>query len=89
MAALRRDLVPEALDRMLRTHADVLRRLMKRHSGYESAVEAGGATFVIAFHSPKDALLFGLEAQSALLAVEWAPEVLAHEAGAPLYVDNM
>lgn len=86
---MRRDLSAEVVERMLRTQADVLRRLMGRHSGYESAAEDGGGRFVVAFHSPKDALLFALEAQSALLAAEWPSEVLAHAAGAPLFVDSM
>ena len=51
----------EAVDRLLKDHNDCLRRLLLRHSGYEGSCEAD--SFVLAFHSPKDALLFAMEAQ--------------------------
>lgn len=45
------------------THAcaQCLRKLLLKHSGYESATE--GDSFLLAFHCPEDALLFAMEAQ--------------------------
>ncbi|KXZ55594.1 hypothetical protein GPECTOR_2g1144 [Gonium pectorale] len=86
-ALLANSLPPEALDRFLKEQADCLRRLLLRHSGYEGSSEAD--TFVLAFHSPKDALLFAMEAQAALLTCAWPVEVVQHHSCAPLYVQGI
>jgi class 3 adenylate cyclase len=65
----------EVMDRAIKEHHDCLRRLLLKHSGYESAME--GDTCVFAFHSPKDALLFAMDSQLALLSIEWPGELLA------------
>ncbi|GLI68043.1 hypothetical protein VaNZ11_012366 [Volvox africanus] len=77
----------EVVERMLKEHNDCLRRLLLRHSGYEGSSE--GDSFVLAFHSPKDALLFAMEAQAELLKVAWPEEVLALGSCASLYVQGI
>ncbi|GFR48855.1 hypothetical protein Agub_g10809 [Astrephomene gubernaculifera] len=86
-AQLAKSLPAEVVDRLLKDHHDCLRRLLLRHSGYEGSCEAD--SFVLAFHSPKDALLFAMEAQAALLQVVWPADVLALPACAPLYVQGI
>eukprot|EP00198_Chlamydomonas_reinhardtii_P006519 XP_001695855.1 predicted protein [Chlamydomonas reinhardtii] len=77
----------EAVDRLLKDHNDCLRRLLLRHSGYEGSCEAD--SFVLAFHSPKDALLFAMEAQAALLNVSWPDELLSLGCCSQLWVQGI
>lgn len=43
----------------------------------------------VAACSPKDALLFSMEAQQALLSAPWPPELLSAQQCAPVYVQGM
>jgi class 3 adenylate cyclase len=75
--------LPMALmEEVLRVHHVTLRSLLDKHNGYESATE--GDSFILAFHSPSDALAYSIEAQQALLLAPWPQEFLDtfHEAGA-------
>lgn len=65
------------MDRAVGLHHSLLRRLLVRHGGYESATE--GDAFILAFWRPDDAFGFALDAQAALLAAEWPEQLLAHE----------
>jgi hypothetical protein len=53
-------------------HDALLRRLLRRYSGYEVAVE--GDAFIVAFHDVTDALQWAMHAQHALMDIPW-PEV--------------
>jgi class 3 adenylate cyclase len=46
---------------VLRVHHRVLRSLLDKHSGYESATE--GDAFILAFHNVDDAASYAVEAQ--------------------------
>ncbi|KAG2501553.1 hypothetical protein HYH03_000060 [Edaphochlamys debaryana] len=86
-AVLAETLSAEVVDRLLKEHHDCLRRLLLRHSGYEGSCE--GDSFVLAFHSPKDALLFAMETQAALLQCAWPDELLAIGSCGQLYVQGI
>jgi class 3 adenylate cyclase len=67
--------LPMALmEEVLRVHHTTLRSLLDKHNGYESATE--GDSFILAFHSPSDALAYAIEAQQCLLAAAWPQELL-------------
>ncbi len=59
----------------LELHDQLLSSLLERHSGYE--VKTQGGSFMAAFCSPTDAVRWCLEAQQALLEVDWPAELLA------------
>jgi class 3 adenylate cyclase len=67
--------LPMALmEEVLRVHHVTLRSLLDKHNGYESATE--GDSFILAFHSPSDALAYSIEAQQALLMATWPQQLL-------------
>jgi class 3 adenylate cyclase len=69
------EVLPMALmEEVLRVHHATLRSLLDKHRGYESATE--GDSFILAFHSPKDALEYAVEAQQALLTANWPQQLL-------------
>ncbi|KAG2434059.1 hypothetical protein HXX76_007787 [Chlamydomonas incerta] len=72
------------MDRAIKEHHTCLRKLLLKHSGYESATE--GDSFLLAFHCPEDALLFAMEAQVALLECAWPMELLDCDVCRPAYV---
>jgi class 3 adenylate cyclase len=67
-------LSPQVMEKVLRVHHGTLQQLLEAHRGYESATE--GDSFILAFHSPSDALAYAVAAQKALLAAEWRQELL-------------
>ncbi|GIL74684.1 hypothetical protein Vretimale_2319 [Volvox reticuliferus] len=74
----------EVMDSAVKLHQRVLRELLLKHAGYESATE--GDSFILAFHRPDRALGFALAAQEALLAADWPQDLLASPHAAPLVV---
>jgi class 3 adenylate cyclase len=69
------EVLPMALmEEVLRVHHTTLRSLLDKHNGYESATE--GDSFILAFHSPSDALAYAVEAQQCLLAADWPQDLL-------------
>ncbi|GIL79822.1 hypothetical protein Vretifemale_9103 [Volvox reticuliferus] len=72
------------MDRAIKEHHTCLRKLLLKHSGYESATE--GDSFLLAFHCPEDALLFAMESQVALLECAWPIELLDCDVCRPYYV---
>ncbi|KAG1664272.1 hypothetical protein FOA52_009774 [Chlamydomonas sp. UWO 241] len=77
----------EALDagtmtRAVATHHSVVRKWLAHFHGYEQATE--GDSFLLAFHTPSDALGFAVELQAGLLAADWDPELLAHPSCTPM-----
>ncbi|KAK9805610.1 hypothetical protein WJX72_007771 [[Myrmecia] bisecta] len=57
-------------------HDRLMRALLSRYYGYEVTTE--GDAFMLAFHTPADAVAFCLAAQQELLAADWPPELLNH-----------
>ncbi len=51
--------------------------------GYESQTE--GDSFIIAFHSAEDALLFSTDVQQALMDASWPQELLEHRCCQPIW----
>ncbi|KAG1668672.1 hypothetical protein FOA52_001280 [Chlamydomonas sp. UWO 241] len=64
------------------THHSVVRKALAHFHGYEQATE--GDSFLLAFHTPIDALGFAVQLQAGLLAADWEPELLAHPSCAPV-----
>jgi hypothetical protein len=62
------------MEEVLRTHHHVMRSLLDKHGGYESATE--GDSFILAFHSVDDAVSYAVDAQHALLSAEWPRQLL-------------
>jgi class 3 adenylate cyclase len=69
-------LSPEVMEAVLGVHHGTLQQLLEAHRGYESATE--GDSFILAFHSPSDALAYAAAAQKALLKADWPQELLDH-----------
>ncbi|KAL6749897.1 nucleotide cyclase [Haematococcus lacustris] len=65
---------------------ECLRQLMAKHSGYESGWDPGSWQLTVAFHSPKEALAFALDAQLKLLHLPWPPGLLELPAWQAVYV---
>eukprot|EP00798_Chlamydomonas_sp_ICE-L_P009194 gene9194-16333_t len=57
-----------------------IRQQLLHFGGYESATE--GDSFIVAFHTPADALDFAISAQMALLEADWPAELLDSPFGA-------
>jgi hypothetical protein len=61
---------------VLLLHAQV-RGTLHEHAGYE--VEGEDGCFVCAFHTPEEAVEFGVELQRRLLEAAWSPEILRNK----------
>ncbi|MEW5301527.1 MAG: hypothetical protein WDW36_004384 [Sanguina aurantia] len=85
--ALWESLAAEVMDRAIKEHHDCMRRLLLKHSGYESATE--GDSFIMAFHLPKDALLFAMDGQVSLLTADWPFELLQTQVCKPVWVQGI
>ncbi|MEW5319088.1 MAG: hypothetical protein WDW38_010259 [Sanguina aurantia] len=85
--ALWENLAADVMDRAIKEHHDCMRRLLLKHSGYESATE--GDSFIMAFHLPKDALLFAMDGQAALLTADWPFELLQTQVCKPVWVQGI
>lgn len=68
----------------MQVHNATLRGSLAAHAGYESDTE--GDSFILAFHTPAQALAYAVSVQAQLLTQDWPQEVLAHEACAPVCV---
>ncbi|KAG1669631.1 hypothetical protein FOA52_010791 [Chlamydomonas sp. UWO 241] len=73
---------PDVMECAIATHNTVVRQTLAKWSGYEQATE--GDSFLLAFHTPSDALGFALQLQRSLLEAAWEPELLQHPLCAPL-----
>jgi hypothetical protein len=49
------------MDAAVKKHHQIIRKQLQKHNGYESATE--GDSFILAFHSPVDAVCFSLRVQ--------------------------
>ncbi|KAG1668621.1 hypothetical protein FOA52_001490 [Chlamydomonas sp. UWO 241] len=72
---------PGVMECALATHNAVVRKALGKWSGYEQATE--GDSFLLAFHTPGNALGFALQLQTSLLEAAWEPELLQHPLCAP------
>jgi class 3 adenylate cyclase len=70
-------LSPKVMEAVLGVHHGTLQQLLEAHRGYESATE--GDSFILAFHSPSDALAYAVAAQKALLEAAWPQELLDND----------
>ncbi|KAG1655623.1 hypothetical protein FOA52_008837 [Chlamydomonas sp. UWO 241] len=75
-------LAPGVMECALATHNAVVRQTLVKWSGYEQATE--GDSFLLAFHTPSDALGFAMQLQTSLLEAAWESELLQHPLCAPL-----
>ncbi|GFR40153.1 hypothetical protein Agub_g709 [Astrephomene gubernaculifera] len=64
----------EVMQAALQLHDGLIRRLLARHGGYESATE--GDSFIAAFPTPLAALRFASELQAELTEAKWPTELL-------------
>ncbi|KAJ9532991.1 hypothetical protein QJQ45_018077 [Haematococcus lacustris] len=64
-------------------HHSLVRKLLVQHHGYESATE--GDAFILAFHTPSDALHWAQAFQQGLLHLAWPEQLLQLDAGAPVW----
>ncbi|KAG1651095.1 hypothetical protein FOA52_009209, partial [Chlamydomonas sp. UWO 241] len=71
-----------SMSRAVATHHSVVRKALAHFHGYEQATE--GDSFLLAFHTPSDALGFAVQLQTGLLSADWDPELLAHPSCAPM-----
>ncbi|KAG2493662.1 hypothetical protein HYH03_008176 [Edaphochlamys debaryana] len=67
---------PGVMDRAIKCHHEVLRGLLPKHRGYESATE--GDAFILAFHTAEDAAHYAVDAQVLLAEAPWPEEMLSH-----------
>ncbi|KAK9829912.1 hypothetical protein WJX72_008611 [[Myrmecia] bisecta] len=65
----------QAMSTAISVHDRVMRMLLSRYYGYEVTTE--GDAFMLAFHTPMDAIAFCLAAQQELLAAPWPVEMLS------------
>ncbi|KAL6754416.1 hypothetical protein V8C86DRAFT_354545 [Haematococcus lacustris] len=64
-------------------HHSLVRKLLVQHHGYESATE--GDAFILAFHTPSDALHWAQAFQQGLMHLAWPEQLLQLDAGAPVW----
>jgi class 3 adenylate cyclase len=72
------------MDAAMREHHRIMRKLLKKHHGYESVTE--GDSFTLAFHNATEAVMFAIEAQEALMQGVWPPELLNTSLCKPVWV---
>jgi hypothetical protein len=71
------------MNQAIKIHHATIRSLLPVHRGYESATE--GDSFILAFHSPRDALAFCIQAQTSLMDAVWPRDLLlGHEECQPV-----
>jgi adenylate cyclase len=65
---------PKAMTQALRLHNALFRGQIDKYTGYE--VKTEGDAFMVAFSEAKDAILFALSIQEALMDIEWPEEIV-------------
>ncbi|KAG1676448.1 hypothetical protein FOA52_002268 [Chlamydomonas sp. UWO 241] len=73
---------PGVMECAIATHNAIVRLALVKWSGYEQTTE--GDSFLLAFHTPSDALGFAMQLQANLLEAAWEPELLQHPFCAPV-----
>lgn len=67
---------PELMNHCLAMHDALMRTTMATLGGYEVTTE--GDAFLVAWHTPNDAVRWCMTVQLALLKLDWPPELLEH-----------
>ncbi|KAJ9532985.1 hypothetical protein QJQ45_018084 [Haematococcus lacustris] len=81
--ALQETLSQDDMNAAVELHHSLVRKLLVQHHGYESATE--GDAFILAFHTPSDALHWAQAFQQGLLHLAWPEQLLQLDAGAPVW----
>ncbi|CAG8562928.1 1269_t:CDS:10 [Gigaspora margarita] len=74
---------PNAMRSAIKSHNDVMRRLLRNIGGYE--VKTEGDAFMVSFPTVASALLWCLTVQIELLDVNWPKEIIDSEDGKEVY----
>ncbi|KAJ9533873.1 hypothetical protein QJQ45_026962 [Haematococcus lacustris] len=82
-AVSRETLSQDNMNAAVELHHSLVRKLLVQHHGYESATE--GDAFILAFHTPSDALRWAQAFQQGLLHLAWPEQLLQLDAGAPVW----
>ncbi len=81
----RETLPMEAMDEAIRLHNTLVRKLLAKYHGYESATE--GDAFIMGFHTADDALQFATDLQQSLITQPWPAEVLQFHLAVPTWAE--
>lgn len=73
------ELFPNAMRTAIKTHNDIMRRLLRIYGGYE--VKTEGDAFMVAFPTPISALVWCLSVQLKLLDAQWPEEITSIQGG--------
>eukprot|EP00210_Caulerpa_lentillifera_P008996 g8586.t1 len=76
----------DEMDEALQLHNACLRQILRQNRGYESATE--GDAFILAFHTAIDAVRFCIEAQLALLEVQWPDAIIPSSVSPPVALNE-
>ncbi len=79
----RETLPMHAMDEAIRLHHSLIRKLLAKHYGYESATE--GDAFIMGFHTARQAVQFACDLQQQLMTQPWPEEVLKFHVSAPVW----
>ncbi|CAG8449863.1 13101_t:CDS:10 [Dentiscutata heterogama] len=75
--------IPNAMRSAIKSHNDVMRRLLRNIGGYE--VKTEGDAFMVSFPTVASALLWCLTVQIELLKVDWPQEIIESEDGKEVF----
>lgn len=73
------ELFPNAMRTAIKTHNDVMRRLLRIYGGYE--VKTEGDAFMVAFPTPISSLVWCMSIQLKLLSAQWPEEITSIQDG--------
>lgn len=73
------ELFPNAMRTAIKTHNDIMRRLLRIYGGYE--VKTEGDAFMVAFPTPISALVWCMSVQLKLLDAQWPEEITSIQDG--------
>lgn len=79
------ELFPNAMRTAIKTHNDIMRRLLRIYGGYE--VKTEGDAFMVAFPTPISSLVWCMSVQLKLLDAQWPEEITSIQDGC-LVVDK-
>lgn len=77
------ELFPNAMRTAIKTHNDIMRRLLRIYGGYE--VKTEGDAFMVAFPTPISSLVWCLSVQLKLLDAQWPEEITSIQDGCAIY----
>lgn len=80
------EMFPNAMRTAIKTHNDIMRRLLRIYGGYE--VKTEGDAFMVAFPTPISALVWCMSVQLKFVEAQWPEEITSTRAGC-LVVDRV